>query len=512
MEHPELYIEKYKKFEEEFMIKNPSMIVSCSLFNREINITLFFLLINITKFNDNNFFIKNKKYICKIPNSITSLKFSNMFRGKVENNYSFRNCVTTIISTGEKCVCLKVYKNKIHFSGSEKLEKIIPVENKIIEYINNCDDFLKNLQENDFRKIKFNVLLDVKQDDEKLSDHYIKLKSLYEMIVENEKDDDDHLLFIEYFGSFYKLEELEEKIFNYALEINSTSFTFNGIEYDLEENEKYHIFLAKKIITKYNKNIINYLESNKNKKIEKSQKKLLDIYIKYIKTKKEKYFNIVVSFIEIVLKDMEKGIDYIDENVKPIYEKLKKMQKISKNINFRKRITNTFENKIFINSKDKDMEMKKDFLSFFYNIYKSGKNILSFYHKLESVIGFIENQKSIFNDEESLDISVIGREEICVNYNYKLGYKVLIPIVSQYIENSNTDFVTINDLNSKYTKILLPFEKEYNIIKRKKEKFHKFLLYNTGEITHSGPSQELMKDAYCKFMILIDGMKDNIKQ
>jgi hypothetical protein len=114
--------------------------------------------------------------------------------------------------------------------------------------------------------------------------------------------------------------------------------------------------------------------------------------------------------------------------------------------------------------------------------------------------------------DDNLEIKHV--DEAMVNYNYSLGYEVDRICLSELI-NGNDDFVSHfdNALDTSVT-IELPYTPPANMaIKRRKNKIPHvtFLVYKSGSITQSGPGGEIMRDAYYKFMRLINKLQPHIR-
>jgi hypothetical protein len=116
--------------------------------------------------------------------------------------------------------------------------------------------------------------------------------------------------------------------------------------------------------------------------------------------------------------------------------------------------------------------------------------------------------KPVYN-HDYIDISVIN--EVMVNYNYNLGFKVNRDQLNILIDGqngfiSNYDNALVNNVT-----IELPYEEQYHYNKRKnKIPHHTFLVYYSGAVTQSGPNSKLMREAFHLFISTIQKIKDLI--
>lgn len=110
----------------------------------------------------------------------------------------------------------------------------------------------------------------------------------------------------------------------------------------------------------------------------------------------------------------------------------------------------------------------------------------------------------------SPDIQIIKINEVMVNYNYNLGYKINRDKLHRLIDGNN-GFISNYD-NALINHVPIELNYESPDVKRKKSKIphHTFLVYHSGAVTLSGANIKLIKDAYILFMRTICEMKDEI--
>lgn len=104
-----------------------------------------------------------------------------------------------------------------------------------------------------------------------------------------------------------------------------------------------------------------------------------------------------------------------------------------------------------------------------------------------------------------------------INYNYDLGVTIhrmdFVDAINDLKAKSSIEGIESVTLDYKNTgnhfiKLFMPYEKT---LKNKKTKEHIFLIYKNGLVTQSGPSTELMKLAYDKFLLIFSAIRDRVK-
>lgn len=122
-------------------------------------------------------------------------------------------------------------------------------------------------------------------------------------------------------------------------------------------------------------------------------------------------------------------------------------------------------------------------------------------------INIIKNITSLYEG----NLSIVDVNKAMVNFNYSLGCEIdrhqLKTLINQYdgfyaqFDNSIVHYVTIKS----------PYECDDAKKKRNKKSCHSFLVYKSGLVTQSGPNEQLMKEAYKKFMDIFQEIKDQVK-
>ncbi len=103
-----------------------------------------------------------------------------------------------------------------------------------------------------------------------------------------------------------------------------------------------------------------------------------------------------------------------------------------------------------------------------------------------------------------------------VNRNYSLGFNVNRNML-EYHMSRYSGFYVINEANiESHTKILLPYPddadlSEIAISKKRKEKHHSFMIYDSGHVVQSSPGGKEMENAYYIFRQIIENIKPYIE-
>jgi hypothetical protein len=107
-------------------------------------------------------------------------------------------------------------------------------------------------------------------------------------------------------------------------------------------------------------------------------------------------------------------------------------------------------------------------------------------------------------------------DQVCtamVNYNYDLGFDIKRYELKTRIHGLNGFFSRYYNSVEHNVTIELPYDipNEHRLMRRKnKRPCHTFLVYMSGLVTQSGPGEELMRDAYYRFMETINQIRPYI--
>jgi hypothetical protein len=141
-----------------------------------------------------------------------------------------------------------------------------------------------------------------------------------------------------------------------------------------------------------------------------------------------------------------------------------------------------------------------------------------YYGDYISKISYIQKFPNVFKD----DLSINKINEVMVNYNYNLGFKVNRDLLNKLIDGRNGLYSHYDSAFVHCVTIELPYDPipDYTAKKQKKEiPHHTFLVYYSGACTQSGPCSALqpgkagglMEEAFNIFIKTIDEIKDQIK-
>jgi len=132
---------------------------------------------------------------------------------------------------------------------------------------------------------------------------------------------------------------------------------------------------------------------------------------------------------------------------------------------------------------------------------------LFYYSDFINKISNIRKFTTIF--QEQLNIDKIN--EVMVNYNYKLGYKVNRLKLNELIDGMNGLYSHYDSDLGHCVTVQLPYEPiEKSYKKKKSTPCITFLIYHSGSITMSGANYKIMENAYNTFMKTIDEIKEKI--
>ncbi len=138
-----------------------------------------------------------------------------------------------------------------------------------------------------------------------------------------------------------------------------------------------------------------------------------------------------------------------------------------------------------------------------------------------TAVGFLTELKWILLQSQVYigDLSILKIETSMINKNYDIGFEVNRRALARYISQIDDFYLDYDNAVTHSVKIMLPFEipsGPNGTVRRKKKKdeipHHTFMVYKSGCVTQSGPSLELMSDAYLKFFKAIYGLRHLIEK
>ena len=136
----------------------------------------------------------------------------------------------------------------------------------------------------------------------------------------------------------------------------------------------------------------------------------------------------------------------------------------------------------------------------------------SFYDKIKKTLISYEKIYSTVNEDFILENNFVLDEyhKVLNNYNFSLGFKVSLFDLNYVLRENNFYFSRYQQLSNKNVTIEIECDRTYKNHKSKKTKVS-FLIYQTGSVTFSGPSEEVMAESYYEVMNIIFSNKNRIK-
>lgn len=134
---------------------------------------------------------------------------------------------------------------------------------------------------------------------------------------------------------------------------------------------------------------------------------------------------------------------------------------------------------------------------------------LRWYSDFCSKLEWIMSKKTIC----SPDLAIKSMTPIMINYNYKLDFVVNREVLCRAFNGRGGFFARYDNAVQHNVTIILPYsvdEKIPHIRKRKANPRHTFMVYQSGNVTQSGPSKELMGEAFEKFKSIITDVQEEI--
>lgn len=102
-------------------------------------------------------------------------------------------------------------------------------------------------------------------------------------------------------------------------------------------------------------------------------------------------------------------------------------------------------------------------------------------------------------------------QKAMVNYNYNLGFSVDRAALALSMTDMDDFIADYDNLLQHSVRIYLPYQSEQQTKRRNKTKRHTFMVSRSGSVTQSGPNDELMREAYYRFMSTISRIYHIIK-
>lgn len=219
-----------------------------------------------------------------------------------------------------------------------------------------------------------------------------------------------------------------------------------------------------------------------------------------------------VQYVLNYLNDIKLNINYIQQHPEEYQEHVAYLKENSKGELTDKVIYdcyNTTNGILYIEKTVPDYFIKPVALNTpLMNFLWSLTNDQLYYQDYTAILDNLIYLKPVYNE----DLGLKSVNEVMVNYNYNLGFKVNRDQLHQLIDNRNGFYSHYdNALNNSVT-VELPYDDSVLVYKAKKKKkkiaHHTFLIYSSGAVTQSGPCLgHIMKEAYELFIQTIDEIK-----
>lgn len=426
-----------------------------------------FPLFPITRLDLNN--ISRTKKKLKIPwpgkqyaGSIFSAKFSNITRGiiKTTSNKSFRNSVAIDICTSEKNVSAKLVKNKIHMCGPNSTELAVEAGQHIINHLKNIQDEL-----------------------DYIGTHL------------HDRDETIKWLINETRGECFTINEDTQEI----VKLEEGESIKNSVVYDKNGDVKY---TYKEIPFKWepgdNVNPDNVVVNKYGQPYFRSLTK---------REQKDGITNYPIMIVGDVVKIDSKGDIPIDEKGNKFSKVCRVPLRVVEvtSVKIPKLILDSFENKMRINYPTNVNPRIASFFLQYLQDYAYHNVLCEFFSSFKEI-----SRVFIPNSEE--DILKIGNINIAmINYSYSLMMNVDRWALARLIDGHEGFQARYNNTTDHHVTVTLPYEKnEDETINRKGNTSISWMIYKSGIVTQSGPSPELMRPTYYKFMEFINSVRDQI--
>jgi len=159
-----------------------------------------------------------------------------------------------------------------------------------------------------------------------------------------------------------------------------------------------------------------------------------------------------------------------------------------------------------------------DILVFLLSLASDQQYYSDYMHKIKNII----HLDSIVDNHVD-DINILRINEVMVNYNYNLGFRVNRDELNRLMNGRNGLYSYYDNALVNCVTVELPYDDKLLTYKAKKMKkeiaHHTFLIYKSGAVTQSGPcsntqpgpSGKLMEHAYNTFMKSVKEIEDLIR-
>lgn len=142
---------------------------------------------------------------------------------------------------------------------------------------------------------------------------------------------------------------------------------------------------------------------------------------------------------------------------------------------------------------------------------KSDEMIITTAELLINKINTIHQQMLPNKIVDNYPVKIDRFDKSMINFNYNLGFSIDRKRLRDLIDQREGFIANFNNTISHTVYIWLPIDNYKPNNRRKRRYFHSFAIHKSGAVTQSGPNIELMKEAYYKFMNIIQEIKPMIQ-
>lgn len=463
-----------------------------AILNGEIAIEPVFSLLPITKINLKKVSKSSKKI--KIPwpgdkhaGCIFSAKFSGINRGiiKTTNDKSFRNSISMDICTSVKNISAKLSKNKIQMTGPNSEALARETAEHIVRHLTNIQEHLDYFAE-----------------------HPDETKHTFSWFAKETK------------GDVYTINEETQEI----IMLKNGETIKKNIVYDGSGKIRYN-FCEVDFKWEPGDSI-----NSENVIVDKNGQP----YYRSLTKKERKNGLIDYPIFQLGVTDEKNKISRItlceDKNI-PLDEKGEKIKKILKiplkvvtvtSVKYPKYVLETLKNTGKIGfPKGIDVRIG-NFLMKYIQDYVYHHIFLDFLENLRSIdrvytaVGSKDtytagNSDAGIDNPNTTKLEIKNINTAMINYSYSLGMNVERWRLAELINKHEGFHARFNNTVDHAVTITLPYDKDVSeTIKRKGQTTVTWMVYKSGIVTQSGPSPEIMKPMYYKFMNFIEEHRKEI--
>jgi hypothetical protein len=228
-----------------------------------------------------------------------------------------------------------------------------------------------------------------------------------------------------------------------------------------------------------------------------------------------------INYIINYLHDIQDEIDYINQNYDMALSTIQTLKKITKGSEIKRELNdstsmscdeNTQTNEILDYTIDKIDDFEKyrseEFDVRIANFLYRQAEDFKYHSHFSTEIDYILTIKKIINHRLEID----NYWKAMVNINYDLKFDIDRDELRDQLNGCDGFYARYNNMFEHSVTVYLPYEPKNNrqVRKKNKQTCHTYIVYQSGLVTQSGPGDELMEEAYYKFIEVINRIKDKI--